>query len=161
MYQKRSIHPLSPPSAMPPAEVVDTLWSLFVAIGEHWRLQDDPAPYRLRFETFIANRIDLNPLYDGHYKQGAALLDALIATHGAKSAFETVFGDKPRIAAAGLPSTPLEALQRFIADEFIALRLAVGGFRSFGALNYPGYIGGANIAGEATPYRTRDKAGTP
>jgi hypothetical protein len=39
------------------------------------------------------------------------------------------------------------------ANEFVAFRLAVGGFAAFGATNYRGFFGGANIAGQPVPYR--------
>ena len=55
---------------------------------------------------------------------------------------------------SGVPQSPLEATKRFVIDEFIAMRLAFGGFRSFGATNSCGYFGGANIADEPVPYRT-------
>lgn len=155
LYQTKTIHPLSPGPGTLPQQVETTLWSLFVAVGDHWGLGDDPTHYHLRFRTFLRNRIDIDPLYAGYYRDGAALVTELIAAHGPKDAFEKVFTAKPRIAAAGIPSTPLEALQRFVANEFITLRLALGGFKAFGAVNYNGYFGGANIAGEPVPYRVR------
>lgn len=155
MYQTKAVHPLSPPPGSLPPAVRNTLWSLFVAIGDHWALADDAAAYELRFLTFLQNRIDIDPLYAGYYRDGATLLDDLVAAHGAQRAYDKLFADKPRIAPAGLPATPLEALQRFVANEFIALRLALGGFKTFGAINYCGYFGGANIAGEPVPYRVR------
>lgn len=155
MYQTKAIHPLSPgPGSLPP-DIEATLWSLFVAVGEHWALGDAADAYRLRFRTFLQNRIDINSLYFGYYRDGAGVLEQLIAEHGTPGAFDKIFSDKPRIAAAGLPSTPLESLQRFVANEFIALRLALGGFKAFGAINYCGYFGGANIAAEPVPYRAR------
>jgi len=155
VYQTKAVHPLSAAPGFLASQVQDTLWSLFVAVGDHWTLGDDVSAYRLRFQTFLQNRIDIDPLYTGYYREGAVVLDELIATHGAQQAFDKIFSDKPRIAPAGLPSTPLESLQRFVANEFIALRLALGGFKTFGALNYCGYFGGANIAEEPTPYRIR------
>jgi hypothetical protein len=35
--------------------------------------------------------------------------------------------------------------------------LALGGFKAFCALNYPGYPAGANIEGQPIPYRSRDR----
>ncbi len=88
----------------------DRLWALFVAVGDHWTLGDDASGYWLRFQTFLQNRIDIDPLYTGYYREGAAVLDELIATQGAQQAFDKIFLDKPRIAPAGLPSTRLESL---------------------------------------------------
>jgi hypothetical protein len=155
VYQAKAVHPLSSVSTPRPVRVSETLWSLFVAVGDHWTLGDDPTSYRLRFQTFLQNRVDLDPLYEGYYREGAALIDDFIRDLGPVAAFDKIFSDKPRIAAAGLPATALEALQRFVANEFIALRLALGSFKAFGAVNYCGYFGGANIADEPVPYRVR------
>ncbi|MER8823084.1 hypothetical protein NKH70_25385 [Mesorhizobium sp. M0991] len=155
MYQSKAIHALSRGKEPLSQDVIDTLWSLFREIGAHWSLEDDAEAYRLRFLTFIENRIELDPLYQGYYRDGAAFIDELRDKIGAAAAFNRIFANKPRIAPSGVPATMLEALQRFVANEFIALRLALGGFKSFGAVNYCGYFGGANIDGEPTPYRER------
>ncbi|TBA52709.1 hypothetical protein [Rhizobium ruizarguesonis] len=153
MYQRRAIHPLS--KALPPLEhtTVDTLWDVFVAIGEQWALEDEPATYRLRFETFLENRINVSPIYRDYYIDGADFVADLITELGRGPAYNRLFTQKPRVAQSGIPATRLEAVQRYVANEFISLRLALGGFKAFGAINYRGYIGGANIEGEPTPYR--------
>lgn len=155
MYNAKVVHSLSRTSILADDAQNDILWSLFVAIGRHWQLDDDPAPYRLRFLSFLENRMDIEPIYRTSYREGAALIASMIAEHGADAAFEKIFFGKAKGIPTGVPGTPLETLQRFVANEFIALRLALGGFRSFGALNYPGYFGGANIDGEPVPYRPR------
>ncbi len=155
MYRTKVAHPLNW-GASPPSETqTGTLWSLFVAIGHHWELGDDPEPYRLRFLSFVENRVDLNPLYREYYRDGAKLVDSMVEKLGSHEAFQKIFSDKPRISPSGLPVTTLETLQRFVVNEFITLRLALGGFKAFGAENYIGYFGGANIEGEPIPYRSR------
>jgi hypothetical protein len=155
MYSAKVVHSLSKAATPQDDALVATLWSLFVAIGDCWQLGDDPAPYRLRFLSFLENRMDVEPLYRDTYRKGAALIDSMVAELGAAAAFEKIFFGKAKGIPTGVPATPLETLQRFIANEFIALRLALGGFKTFGALNYPGYFGGANIDGEPVPYRPR------
>lgn len=156
MYRSRVVHPFAEEASPTPKGQTETLWSLFVAIGDHWSLDDDPDRYRLRFLSFMENRINLNPLYRQTYRDGAALIDRMVEELGAAAAFEKIFSDKLRISPSGVPATPLESLQRFVVNEFIALRLALGSFKAFGALNYPGYPAGANIAGQPIPYRSRD-----
>ncbi|MBY3031164.1 hypothetical protein HF265_19060 [Rhizobium leguminosarum] len=155
MYQRRAIHPISKTLEPLPQATIETLWTIFVAIGERWSLGDDPSTYRLRFETFLENRINVSPIYRDYYADGGAYFDALVLDLGQAGALDRLFGQKPRVVQSGIPSTRLEAIQRFVANEFISLRLALGGFRSFGAINYRGYFGGANIEGEPTPYRKR------
>lgn len=155
MYQRRAIHPLSQTLGPLPQGTIETLWTIFVAVGEHWSLDDQPSAYRLRFETFLENRINLNPIYEGYYLDGAAYFESLVADIGRTPALARLFTQKPRVVQAGIPATRLESVQRFVVNEFISLRLALGGFKSFGAINYRGYFGGANIEGEPTPYRER------
>ncbi|ESZ67228.1 hypothetical protein NKH85_21480 [Mesorhizobium sp. M0924] len=155
MYQRRAMHPLSRSLKPLARETIETLWTIFVAIGEHWSLEDQPTGYRLRFETFLENRTNLNPVYEGYYVDGAAYFESLTADIGPAAALERLFAQKPRVVQSGIPATRLEAVQRFVVNEFISLRLALGGFKSFGAINYRGYFGGANTDGEPTPYRER------
>jgi len=155
MYQRRAINPLSRTLGPLPREAIETLWVIFDAIGEHWSLGDPPARYRLRFETFLENRINLNPFYEGYYLDGADYFEGLLKEIGRSAALERLFEQKPRVVQAGIPATRLEAVQWFVVNEFISLRLALGGFKSFGAINYRAYFDGAKIEGEPTPYRER------
>jgi hypothetical protein len=153
MYQAKVRHPLSPTAPTIPEAVDEAMWNLFVAIGDLWMLTDDPAPYRLRFRTFMDNRIAIQPLYEGYYLAATTMIADLTAQADAPSAYLLIyFNQNPK----GLTVNPtlLQAVQQFVAGEFIAIRLALGSFANFGALNYRGYIGGANIPGEPAPYRT-------
>lgn len=154
MYQQRTRHPLSPLVPIESTEVEDAMWELFVAVGTFWRLTDDPAGYRGRFKTFMENRISLNPLYTTFYAAAKKLIDELAASQGVAGAYATVFASKDRRTPTGTPESELEFIQYYVANEFVALRLALGGFKDFGALNYCGYFGGANIPGAPVPYRT-------
>ena len=155
MYQSRAVHLLTPLARDEDAGIDEALWTLWEAIGSHWQLNDDPNCYRSRLRTFMDNRINFNPLYQGYYDAAQAVISNLIHQHGRQRAFEILFETK---TSSGVPQSPLDATKRFVVDEFIAIRLALGGFRSFGATNYCGYFGGANIADEPVPYRTlRDR----
>ncbi|MDI5925232.1 hypothetical protein QBK93_11160 [Rhizobium leguminosarum] len=138
MYQRRAIHPLSKTFKPLPQPTVEILWDVFVAIGEQWSLGDNPSDYRLRFETFLENRINISPIYKNYYADGAEFVSSLIAELGRARAYDRLLTQKPRVAQSGIPATRLEAVQRFVANEFISLRLALGGFKAFGAINYRG-----------------------
>ena len=86
-------------------------------------------------------------------QKGRTVTDKLVSQYGAK-AYEQLFTQKPRSAPAAPPQTEMEFVQQYVANEFIGLRLALGSFKSFGAINYCGYFGGANIVGQPVPYRT-------
>jgi len=50
---------------------------LFVAIGEFWKLEDDPRPYRLRLRAFMSNRIRFSPLYRDFYVLARTVIDGI------------------------------------------------------------------------------------
>jgi hypothetical protein len=152
MFQTKVRHPLSSSAPSVSDSVAESMWNLFVAIGPYWQLTDDPEPYRLRLGTFMENRIALNPIYAAFYEAARILIDQLIAQMGETKAYALIFSQQNATATVGL--TTLQLVQQYVAGEFIAVRLALGGFRDFGALNYCGYFGGANIEGEPAPYRT-------
>jgi hypothetical protein len=134
----------------PDAAVIDRLWGLFVAICGRWGEAEDAAPMRSNFLVFIANRIKLDICYLHEYENAAAVLDELIAEHGQSKAHERLLTDP--LANIAPPTTRLARARQRVSNEFISLQLALGGFKAFGAANYIGYIGGANIAGRV-PYR--------
>ena len=155
MYQARVSNVIIPDESTVPPAVDEAMWRLFVAIGEFWKLGDDPRPYRLRLRAFMANRIRFSPLYRDFYIVARTVIDGLIAQTGDKDkAYEQLFTQKPRVAPTTPPQTPLEFVQQYVANEFIGLRLSLGSFKAFGAINYCGYFGGANIEGQPVPYRT-------
>ena len=155
MYQARVNNAVLPDESTVPSNVDEAMWRLFVAIGDFWKLGDDPHPYRLRLRTFMANRISFSPLYRDFYILARTVIDGLIAQTGDKAkAYEQLFTQKPRVAPTTPPQTQLEFVQQYVANEFIGLRLSLGSFKTFGAINYCGYFGGANIDGQPVPYRT-------
>lgn len=151
MYQNRMRNVLSPRTPILAPEIEEAMWSLFKAIGTFWQLGDNTNGHRLRLRAFMANRILLHPEYKGYYEVAAKHIAHLIAQHGEPEAYKKIF------TATRLTSgSELEVVKKKVSDEFIVWRLAIGGFSAFGALNYRGYFGGANLPNEPTPYRTRE-----
>ena len=155
MYQPRVRHLLSPASPAPKDDVEGAMYELFVAIGTFWGLTDDPTQYRVRLRAFMTNRINLDPKYRDYYVLAQKVIAELIAQKGEAAAYAYIFTNKKRILPPPPPppQSELEYVQVYVANEFIAFRLAVGGFAAFGALNYRGYFGGANISEQPVPYR--------
>jgi len=87
----------------------------------------------------MANRISLDPKYVGYYALAKRVIDGLIADKGEAAAYEYLFTSKPRTPPKQ-PTTELEYVRYYVANEFIAYRLALGGFAAFGATNYRGYF---------------------
>lgn len=151
MYEARVVHALSAQFLGASDSIAPRLWDLFVAIGDHWQLGDDPESCRSRLGVFMENRVAISPLHRGYYDGAVQVIEELVAAHGAQQAFEKLFTTK--LPGAGVPLTPIEATKRFVVHEFIAMRMALGGFRAFGAVNYNGYMSGANNPDEPLPYR--------
>ena len=103
---------------------------------------------------FLENRIALNPIYPGLYELTSTYLTDSKADKGAEAAFQSLFFVKDRGSAPEVPESPLEFIQTYVVNELIALRLALGGFADFGAINYCGFFGGANMPDRSAPYRT-------
>jgi hypothetical protein len=127
------------------------MWDLFVAIGEFWQLNENTAGYPLRLRGFMANRISLHPEYAGYYEVAARYIIAEIAQLGRDEAYKKLFTTE-----SPPDGSEAEVAKKQVSDEFVELRLALGGFLAFGALNYNGYFGGANLPDEPVPYRTRE-----
>jgi hypothetical protein len=154
MYDSKARHPLSPPTPDPlPHAVYEAMWDMFVAIGAMWLLTDDPNPYRLRFRTFLENRIALNPLYAGYYLAAAALVADLTEQADANAAYLYIYlNQNPQHLHAN--QELFDAVQQKVAFEFVSRRMALGSFANFGAIAYQGYMAGANLPDQPVPYRT-------
>ncbi len=87
----------------------------------------------------------------------------LVQAHGKEEAVRILFTKKdqrtvPQLIPRQLTaSTDVDFVQVYVIDELIALYMALGGFRAFGAKNYCGYFGGANVPNEPIPYRPMKK----
>jgi hypothetical protein len=153
MLTQKTQHPLS--VNLPPLEgtVLNAMYQLFSQIGKFWRNIDDSSPYQARLFTFMANRIDIDPMYQQYYQTAQQVIEQLITQYGVDGAYQFLFTDAT--ANQSPPTTPLAIARQKVSNEFIALQLSLGGFHAFGgALNYPGYFGGANVPGAPAPYRT-------
>jgi hypothetical protein len=156
MYDPKARHPLSPPTPDPlPQAVYESMWDLFVGIGDMWLLTDDPQPYRLRFRTFLENRIALDPLYAAYYLAAATMIAELSQETDRNNVYLLIFfGQNP--AGLTYDTDLMDAVRKHVAFEFVARRMALGSFADFGAKAYMGYIAGANLPGRPAPYRTAE-----
>lgn len=149
-------HPYQHEEQLPDEKIMESMWKLFLEIGKFWKNNDHPEDMKSNFIVFISNRIQLNPNYINEYKNAAEVIEELVAELGEKEGYKKLFTDPQ--ANISPPTTKLARARQLVSNEFVALQLALGGFKSFGeAKNYLGYIGGANIEGH-TPYRKYKKS---
>jgi len=144
-------HPLSDSAPEISSELFEQMWTLFSSISDYWKITNDTAQ-RTQLLNFMINRVKLNPLYIDYYITAAKVLRDLTDRVGS-NAYHELFTNT--IAAQEKPpQTPMGITRQRVSNEFIALQIALGGFKTFGALNYPGFICGPNIDGAEPPYRT-------
>jgi hypothetical protein len=153
MYQAKAQHPLHGELGPLSDEVREAMWRLFVHAGLFWNIVADARPYRSRLFSFMSNRIALMPLYTDYYKIAKRVIEELIAKHGGdeNAGYGELFTSDA--AAQAPPTTPLALTRQSVSNEFVALQMALGGFKAFGAKNCSGYFGGANVPGAPPPYR--------
>jgi hypothetical protein len=136
----------------------DTLFKmmleLFTQIGVFWKNTPEHTSLRTDLYGFMINRISLDPNYLTEYENAAHVLTLFKQEYSTiEKAYAAFFTDPE-----GLESPPksIRAYARqTVSNEFISFQLSIGGFKSFGAKNYPGYIGGAYQQGKPAPYRTK------
>lgn len=137
-----------------------SMWELFVQIGVYWKnakslkMADNPAiedSFKSQLMDFMNNRIQEDPTYYSEYQNARTVIAELTEDYGEEKAYERLF--TAPVNPKTPPKTPFERARIKVSNEFILFQLAVGGFKAFGAKNYLGYFGGANIEGH-TPYRT-------
>lgn len=149
-----SVDMLSSPAIPLSNEQIDTLWSLFVAIGVHWKLDIQVELLRSRWLDMLEARSSDAPDYRGEYINAADVYAVLVQKLGEPSAISKVYRDalviKPEQA-----TTRLSHAKFYVANDFIRCFVAIGGFRGFvpKARNYTGFMGGSRFR-EWSPVRT-------
>lgn len=152
MYQAKARHALSTQHPIMSDDVKEAMWRLFAGIGAYWGTAADSSPFKSRLDAFMSNRIALMPLYADYYVIAKRVIEELSAETGSESAAIEAIIASPQ-SLDPLPKTALALTRQFVANEFTTLHTALGGFKAFGAINWPGYFGGANVPGKP-PYRT-------
>ncbi len=153
MNQDQIIHPVSKTLPTLEPDVFDTLYELFEHIGRYWHNAEDSRNYQSELYIFIQNRINLYPIYQEYYRISSLTLRQLIEENGKEEAYQIVFTDP--FANTPPVDSNLSIVRQKVSNEFVSLQLSLGGFKAFGAKNYPGFIGGAYIPGKPAPYRTK------
>lgn len=133
------------------SQTFTAMWKLFERIVGHWQLFEAGVGQRSQLLVFMQNRIRVDLNYYADYRNAACVIEELIQDVGEAAAYQYLLTD----AAANIapPETRIARARQKVSNEFITLALAMGGFKRFGAVNSPGFIGGANIPGQP-PYRT-------
>lgn len=152
MYQEKTRHALSAQLPALPDDVTEAMWNLFTGIGGYWVTTVDSTPFKSRLHAFMSNRIALMPLYADYYVMAKRVISELSSEKGSDSEAIAVIIASPQ-SLDPLPTTALALTRQFVVNEFTTLHMALGGFKAFGAINWPGYFGGANVPGKP-PYRT-------
>ena len=119
------------------------LWRLFQQIGRAWDCaKHDSLEVRSSWLEFVEAKSTVSPSYTGEYSNAVLVCAELEDVHG-DDAYRRLFFDNG--IPAGPPMTRLAHAKRFVADEFMSVQIVAGGFKSFGDLNYKGFVGGSRF----------------
>ncbi len=119
------------------------LWRLFQEIGRTWDCaKHDSLEVRSSWLEFVEAKSTVSPSYTGEYSNAVLVCDELVDLHG-DDAYRRLFFDAG--IPPGPPMTRLAHAKRFVVDEFITVQIVAGGFKSFGDLNYKGFVGGSRF----------------
>lgn len=134
--------------------LLDAMYELFMQIGVFWKNAPERSDMRSELYTFMTNRISLDGNYEYEYANAMKVLDAFKQTHATiEEAYAAFFTDPEGLETP--PQSRLAHARQLVSNEFISFQMSVGGFKAFGAENYPGYINKAYIEGKPAPYRTK------
>jgi hypothetical protein len=137
------------------SSLFNSMYELFTQIGLFWENTPQNSDLGPDLLTFMINRIEIDTNYIEEYNNAQYVIEELIEEHnGNKNAAYKEFFTSPE-GLVNPPKSKLAKARQKVSNEFIAFQLTVGGFASFGGKNYPGYIAGAYIPDEQTPYRTK------
>jgi len=121
----------------------DGLWMLFREIGRHWECaKNDSLEVRSSWVEFVEAKSTVSPSYTGEYSNAVLVCEELVDVHG-EDAFHRLFFDNG--IPPGPPMTRLAHAKHYVVDEFITVQIVAGGFKSFGDLNYKGFVGGSRF----------------
>jgi hypothetical protein len=121
----------------------DGLWRLFQEIGWAWECaKNDSLEVRSSWVEFVEAKSTVSPSYTGEYSNAVLVCAELEDVH-ADEAYRKLFFDHG--IPGGPPLSRLAHAKRFVVDEFITVQIVAGGFKSFGDLNYKGFVGGSRF----------------
>ena len=135
-------------------DLFESMYEILQQIGVFWENTPEGNDMRTDLYTFMMNRIRLNGCYLEEYKNAQRVLDEFKELYpSVEKAYAAFFTDPGGLEN---PDTPLAKARQKVSNEFIALQMSLGGFKAFGAENYPSYIAGAYIEGQVPPYRSKN-----
>ena len=130
------------------ANEIDTLYSIAIYAGTKWQLTGQSAFDKAEFEGFLCYKSQQTPSYFTAYKDTLALYQTLVAEIGAEAALDYLYTPNPSTPPADWDVTRYWAIR-----QFLILFVTSGNFRSYGWVNFPGWMGGPYSDPSNLPYR--------
>ena len=125
----------------------ETLWTIFGYIDRHWCTETTMS--KAQFGRALDSQVTLDSCYQQLYDETAdACQKELDQQHGnIEAALEALY-------AKNTQPNPAEPNVAKVLGEFMNWNVALGGFRSFGYENYPGWGRNGSFLQQPPPYRT-------
>lgn len=126
----------------------EALWAIFDFIGTNWDNAGFCAMTQAQFVEVVNWQAQRDPQYAGYYATAVSEYQELLAQYG---------GDQQEALTAlyAQNQAPYSnpAVGQCVLLEFMRWQVAFGGFKSFGYMNYTGWMGGGSFLTVPPPYR--------
>lgn len=127
---------------------INVLWSLFGFIGQKWGTAADCQMPQQQFQQALQWQMQRAPAYLGYYRQTIAEYQALLQQyHTPTFALAALINQNPYSSSNPSP------VANYVLLEFMRWNIAFGGFKTFGYMNYNGWMGGGSFLNKPPPYR--------
>ena len=130
---------------------IATLYGIALYPAKKWNVTGHSAFDQAEFTSFVNYKTRQTPSYFTAYKQFLALFAALEQKLGSDKAMDYLYTPDP-----GTPPANWETVRYWGIQEFLILFVTSGNFRSFGWVNFPGWMGGPYNNPDKLPYRGID-----
>jgi hypothetical protein len=153
-HQKQAVAAAEPPLPSPEvtgslqAAELATLYSIANYAGTIWALGSQSAFGADEFTGFVNLKTQQTPSYYTVYQQTLSLYAALVAQLGVDGALVYLYTPNP-----ASPPQDWDAVRYWSVQQYLILYVTSGNFRSYGWLNFPGWMGGPYNDPSHLPYR--------
>lgn len=130
------------------------LYKIALYPATKWNVTGHSAFDPAEFTSFINYKTQQTPSYFTAYQELLELFTALEKKLGGDKAMDYLYTPDP-----DTPPANWEVVRYWGVQEFLILFITSGNFRSFGWVNFPGWMGGPYNNPGALPYRGIDNGG--
>ena len=130
---------------------IDTLYEIALYPAKKWNVTGQSAFDAAEFTSFVNYKTQQTPSYFTAFQYLLAMYGTLEQQMGSDKAMNFLYTPDP-----STPPANWEIVRYWAIQEFLALFITSGNFRSYGWVNFPGWMGGPYNNPSKLPYRGID-----